>query len=193
MPSGRFTPDALTGFSNLWNGRRLSSRRQYPVDRRPPNVLRGLHRKVVPVAHLAPALEADQHGERDQQLLTRRLRQPRELRPVHQLHSLDIGEAHHNNARPEFDQLIQARDNAPQRPHFFRRLAFAVAGLIAGWMKSAARLPSATPSVLLLWGLRPNIRRQQRTGDDGPVEPQICHLPTGREGVYYTPSIGNAS
>ena len=67
----------------------------------------------------ASALEADQHGERDQQLIARRLRQPRELRPVHQLHSLDIGEAHHNNARPEFDQLIQARDNAPQRPPLF--------------------------------------------------------------------------
>jgi len=80
----------------------------------------------------------------------------------------------------------------------FRRPAFAVAGLIAGWMQSAARLrfgnaKRASFMGPFLWGLRPNIRCQQRTGDDGPVEPQICHLPTGREGVYYTPSTGNAS
>jgi hypothetical protein len=44
----------------------LNSRRQHPVDRGPPNALPGLHRKAVAVAHLIPALEADQYGQRGQ-------------------------------------------------------------------------------------------------------------------------------
>lgn len=115
MPSGAFHTGRPNWFPNLSNGR------DYPADgnllsiadRQTPCAASS--RKVVPVAYLIPVLEADQYGERDQQLLARRLRQSREFRPIHQLDSLDIGEAHHNNARPKFDQLIQARYNAPQQ------------------------------------------------------------------------------
>jgi hypothetical protein len=55
-----------------------------------------------------------------------------------------------------------------------------------------ARLAQAAKRASFM-GLRPNTRCQQRTGDDGPVDPQICHLPTGRGGVYYRPSTGNTS
>ena len=36
MPSGAFHTGRPNWFSNLSNGRRLSGRRQHPVDRRPP-------------------------------------------------------------------------------------------------------------------------------------------------------------
>jgi hypothetical protein len=54
-------------------------------------------------------------------------------------------------------------------------MAVAIAGLIAGWMQSAALLRFGNAKRASFMGLRPNIRCQQRTGDDGPVCPQICH------------------
>ena len=46
--------------------RKLFRRRQHPIDRLPPDSLRSVHRKVVGVAYLVPAFEADQRGQRDQ-------------------------------------------------------------------------------------------------------------------------------
>jgi hypothetical protein len=46
--------------------RKSSGRRQHPVDRRPPNGLRSFYRKAVAVAHLVPAFEAGQCGQRNQ-------------------------------------------------------------------------------------------------------------------------------
>ena len=102
-----------------WGGRRTNDSWQHPVDRGPPNILRSLYRKTVAVAHLVPAFEAGQRSQRNQQLISRRIRETGKLQRIHQFYSRDIGEAHQNDARLEFGELILGGDYAPQWQPFF--------------------------------------------------------------------------